>query len=170
MADISHIATIEKLSDEALFKIITLERGLYKKEVIAIAETTFKKRRLSLKDFQKKYNFDLVAEVKNRLKYGENLQDVILHFKDRDIELSQNMLNSVNQKLTTEERLNIGRKLVVYSLVTLVFIVTAIANFIGRSILGMAMGIIFVILSISMLIIIYRLVNKKTTAYSLDSI
>jgi len=173
MKNDSFIDTINQLSDESLFKILTLERGLYKSKAIDHAETIFEQRGLTLNVFQQKSNTsknDLISEVKNRLKYGESIDAIMNHFKVREIELSEDVLKDVNKKLRSENRIEITRKLVVYIVACILFIIACVFHITARSPYRIIMGIFFAILSTSMLTIIYRLLKRKTTNFSLDSV
>ncbi len=173
MPNASFLDTIDQLSDEALFNLLTLERGLYRKEAIVHAETIFQKRGLELKSLQKNSkstNKKLVSEVKNRLKYGESVQTIFNHFNDRGIAFSQTILDEANERLRIENNIDRSRKLFVYLLVTAIFIAASVSHLMAGSLYRTLMGIFFATLSTSMLIIIYRLLKRKISIYSLDTV
>lgn len=173
MANVSFLDTIDKLSDEALFDLLTVERGLYKKEAIVHAEAAFKQRGLVLKTLQQKSksnNEKLVTEVKDRLKYGESVQQIFQHFNDREIELSQKILDNANNILLSESKIDRARKLIVFLLVTAIFITACISHLMAQSLYRIILGVFFAVLSTLMLTTIYRLLKRKTSTYSLDPI
>jgi len=171
MANVSFSDIIDQRSDEALFKLLTLERGLYTKEAIDYAETAFQQRGLELKTLQqnsKKTTDDLATEVKDRLKYGEPVELIIQHFNVRGLELSKEILNKANEKIRIENNMDRSKKLIVYIPATVIFIIACITHLMSQSVYGIGMGIFFSILGISMLRIIYRLLKRKTPQYKLD--
>ncbi|NER16000.1 hypothetical protein [Spongiivirga citrea] len=172
MANVSFSDIIDQRSDEALFNLLTVERGLYKKEAIAYAEIVFQKRGLELKTLQqssKRTTDDLATEVKNRLKYGESVAQIIQHFNARGLELSKEILVKTNEKIRIENNIDLSRKLIVFIPATVIFVIACITHLISQSIYRIGMGIFFSILSMAMLRIIYRLLKRKTPQHRLET-